>query len=384
ARAAAAIATAARAAEEAEDAADAAAYAAEEAAAAAAAEQVATEHAAALARNGARNGAGQNGAADNNGANGMPHNGYRPFPPGVPQPRAAFPTPGAPGQHAQPSGPHRLPASGLPASGLPASGLPASGPRPYPGPAAPPTDDMPAAEATAVIAVVPADATAVIAAVPAEGPAPTTDLGSMTVPGRAAGGRAARRRAQEAAEAIAREATRDPATVVLPVGEEPPEPAPTDHAADEPSPARKATGRKRFRLRETPPVVLVGTGVGALIVVAAVLASTVSTPQTPSPAAMQAPAATSAPAAQNPAPDAIPAVDPTSDKAVAYLGALRNAEITTSRSGQPETEAAAVICEQLGKGADENEVVAALPAILPTVTKKQSPDVVRFAKKFYC
>lgn len=361
ARAAAAIAAAARAAEEAEAAAEAAAQAAEEAAAAAAAERAAAQQAqqAQFARRMRQ---------DNRES--------------VPAPRVAFTPPGgAPQAYGQqPSGAHPVPDAGIR--------------QPWPFSAEQdPDETVPSAgEATAVIAAVPAETTAIISAI-----APG-DIGPLTVPGTAAGGRAARRRAQEAAEAVAREATRDPETEIIPLAGQAAEPATTTITTTPPPPVATATARSdgpeddglprkgRFNLRKLPPVVLVGTGVGVLIVVAAVLATSVEGPKTPSPAALQGPAAaTSAPATPAPAASARhQAADPTSDKAVAYLGGLRNVGITTSKTGQAEVEAASLICEQTAQGAADDDLVKALPAVLPSVTKKQAPDVVRLAKKYYC
>jgi len=77
-------------------------------------------------------------------------------------------------------------------------------------------------------------------------------------------------------------------------------------------------------------------------------------------------------------------VDPAGGKAGTYLAALREADIPASRSGLPETEAAAVICEQLEAGADEDALVRALPAVLPTVTRAQAVEVVAIAGELYC
>jgi hypothetical protein len=115
-------------------------------------------------------------------------------------------------------------------------------------------------------------------------------------------------------------------------------------------------------------------------------------PSGPSPAAVieaTPPTAAAAPAAQAGGAEAAGAdsgaqVDPTTPKAVAYLKALRAADIPTSKTGVPETEAAAVICEQLAQGADQAALVKALPAVLPTVSKKQANDVVNIAVRKYC
>jgi hypothetical protein len=132
--------------------------------------------------------------------------------------------------------------------------------------------------------------------------------------------------------------------------------------------------------------VLAAVAVGGVLAVAAVVATVTGSGPSPSPAAVVDQAApTSAPvlpAADG--PTRAPVVDPESDKALAYLTALRDADIPTSRSGQAETEAAAVICEQLDQGAEEASLVRALPAVLPAVTRSQAADVVDLAQEFYC
>ena len=77
-------------------------------------------------------------------------------------------------------------------------------------------------------------------------------------------------------------------------------------------------------------------------------------PLRPGPRRRAAPAALAAPVAAHARRG--PAVDPASEKAVAFLTALRDADIPTSRSGTAETEAAAAICQQLDQGADEAQL----------------------------
>jgi hypothetical protein len=133
--------------------------------------------------------------------------------------------------------------------------------------------------------------------------------------------------------------------------------------------------------RLTSRPVVAAVGVGAVLVLAAIVAIfTTSEPEaTPAEAT---PAAVSAPVAQ-PQPT-VPAIDPQSPKAVAFLTALRDADIPTSSSGQAETEAAAAICAQLDQGADEAQLARSVPAVLPDVTRGQASKVVDFAQKNYC
>jgi hypothetical protein len=134
--------------------------------------------------------------------------------------------------------------------------------------------------------------------------------------------------------------------------------------------------------RLTSRPVIAAVGVGAVLVLAAIVAIfTASEPEaTPAEAA---PAAVSAPVAQRPEPTAQP-VDLDGRKAVAFLTALRDADIPTSSSGQAEVEAADAICSQLDQGADEAQLARSVPAVLPNVTRGQASDVVDHAKQFYC
>ncbi|WP_343944079.1 DUF732 domain-containing protein, partial [Pseudonocardia zijingensis] len=145
---------------------------------------------------------------------------------------------------------------------------------------------------------------------------------------------------------------------------------------DEPEEERGLVGKLTSR-----PVVA-AIGVGAVLVLAAIVA--IFTTGEPDAAPAEAtPAALSAPVEQPPPPPA-PAVDPASPKAVAFLTAMRDADIPTSASGQAEVEAADAICAQLDQGADEAQLARSVPAVLPDVTRSQASDVVEYAQKNYC
>jgi hypothetical protein len=134
--------------------------------------------------------------------------------------------------------------------------------------------------------------------------------------------------------------------------------------------------------RLTSRPVIAAVGVGAVLVIAAIVA--IFTTSEPEAAPAEAtPAALSAPVAQQAEPTAA-AVDLQSKKAVAFLTALRDADIPTSSSGQAEVEAADAICSQLDQGADEAQLARSVPAVLPNVTRGQASDVVDFAQQFYC
>jgi hypothetical protein len=128
--------------------------------------------------------------------------------------------------------------------------------------------------------------------------------------------------------------------------------------------------------------VLAGGAVAVVLAVAAVVTTWTVTGADPAPAAVTAvaapPPAESAPAVPP------PAIDPESTQAVAYLTALRDADVPTSRSGQAETEAAAAICSQLDQGADETQLERSVPAVLPEVDRNQAGDVVELAQEHYC
>ncbi|MDT7617493.1 MAG: hypothetical protein QOF00_4940 [Pseudonocardiales bacterium] len=224
---------------------------------------------------------------------------------------------------------------------------------------------------------------------PADDSVPT-----MTIPAVRTAGRAARRRAQEAAAAVALEATRDPETKVIGLGDGDDRRSGSDGARGSHSSRRSrreaAQGAANpvlklvRRVRGGGRVVVAAAAVCGVIAVAAIVADIVGGSPTPTPAAVteSAPAAASVAAAPTTDPDA--SADPTSPKAVAYLKALRAADVPTSGSGQSETEAAAVICQQLARGTDAATLARALPAVLPTVDSKQAKTVVSIAQQKYC
>gem|GEM_PF-2594629 len=172
--------------------------------------------------------------------------------------------------------------------------------------------------------------------------------------------------------------------------------------------ARRRAGEALARGENREPVFLAAAAVGAAVMAAAVVAVLSGGGLSPSPAAVVGASVPGASAGPSGAPGADPVapteaplrapatevestaiprrgdVDPAGGKAGTYLAALREADIPASRSGLPETEAAAVICEQLEAGADEDALVRALPAVLPTVTRAQAVEVVAIAGELYC
>lgn len=248
---------------------------------------------------------------------------------------------------------------------------------------------------------------------------------------RATDGRAARRRAKEAAAAVALEASRDPVTDAITVME--PAARPVREAATQVVPARPGEfdefgdyGRDDFDGEfdvdrdfdrdydqdfddddrpVTPlvtrnvdddedkgvrswfgrPVVYAVCGVLVIIgLIAALVLVLGGGGSTATPAASGPAQQPAAPAAGAEAAGAVDKIDPTSEKAVAFLDAMRESGITTSRSGLSETQAAAGICNQLSDGVSEATLAKSLPTQLPTVSKKQSPLFVELAQEHYC
>lgn len=252
-------------------------------------------------------------------------------------------------------------------------------------------------------------------------------LGGIAAPAQPAAGGRARRRA--GAAAAAREPGRDPETEIIlvdPEVERGPDPeldpgvdvhreqltpavltadlgrADNAHRADDGTRAqRRMALRRSGRRSRRPRILLIAATSGAMVVTGGLVVALAQPSGTPAPAALTQASTTSAPAptegGDRERPLRAPAstiestgiprrgdVDPASEKAVAYLDALRAAEVPISRSGLTETQAAAVTCEQLEAGADEDALVRALPAVLPTVTKAQAADVVAAARTHYC
>ncbi len=235
--------------------------------------------------------------------------------------------------------------------------------------------------------------------VPSPRPDPTAD-GPATIrmpiaaaaPGSAASSRAARRRAQEAAAASAREANRDPVTERLAIQKAEPteliktaEPEPEEELV-EPELVEQDDDDDDEPIKRRIPVALVAAGVVAMITVAAVAAILMGRGGNEQPVEPEAGPTPQSQSAPDVAPTGAekPKVDPSSRKAVAFLDALRQSSVPVSRSGLVETEAAATICDQLDQGTAEADVAKTLPAVLPSVNKKQSPQVVTAAKRFYC
>lgn len=338
-RASAAIAAAARAAEEAEEAADEAARAADEATEALDAEKRAAAQVKEVA-------GGAQPPAPRSPSD-------RPEKPQPPKKKSPPPPPPAnpPARHNA----RETPVDRTPADRPPADRMPAD---------RPPADRTPADPS--------ADDSAPTSRMPAIPPVPPAAPGPQ-------GGRRARRRAQE----VAAEANRDPVTEVIPMRPRPEEPTRVVEAGKPGNKWRRWSLPSFGKSGRITPIVLAAGGVGLVIALAVVLTTFIGGGQEPTPAAVVgiAPPAT---IEASPASATQPAVDPKSKKATAFLSAMRKGGIPVSNSGLPETEAAVVICEQLDQGSKEDTLARSVPAVLPTVTKAQSADVVRLAKLHYC
>ena len=195
---------------------------------------------------------------------------------------------------------------------------------------------------------------------------PTAELRATLPDSRFPPGAEARRRAQPPRHG---RAARPAATADADPMSSPPDAGTTPKRADR-------RGRRPGRGRRAPVTALV---VGTLAVAAVIVVLVVGTRSEPvTAAAPPAPTVIEQPARL---PTGTPSV---ADPAAAYLGALRSAAIPASRSGRPETEAAAAICEQSRRGVPDAELARALPAMLAQVDRRQAPIVVELAKQHYC
>lgn len=71
-------------------------------------------------------------------------------------------------------------------------------------------------------------------------------------------------------------------------------------------------------------------------------------------------------------------------KAVAFLKAMRAANLPTSRNGVAEVLTAKATCSELASGTSATNLAKRIPSGLPTVTKAQAATLVTLAEKHYC
>jgi hypothetical protein len=115
------------------------------------------------------------------------------------------------------------------------------------------------------------------------------------------------------------------------------------------------------------------------------------------PAAVVAPAPGVAPAApqqeQAPPPaerqrrSVTPADDPAltgTPAAIAFLEAMRAADVPTSRTGLAEVRVAGAACTELASGTSAADLARRIPSGLPTVTRAQAAELVELAQEHYC
>jgi hypothetical protein len=212
-----------------------------------------------------------------------------------------------------------------------------------------------------------------------------------TVEGAAAGGRRARRHAAEAAEA---QTTLIPVSVMdlppaeLEVADPDPEFDEDVITAEEPSVRRLDRKHAERPPRSFPPRPVVAVMIfGVLLILAALILALAGPSPAPTVGGTPVPTAAPqppAPPVDGPDPAAGAEIDPKSDKAVAFLSAVRAADIPTSRSGRAETKTAAAICEKLGNGVSKDSIARSIPAALPSVSTRQAADVVELAQELYC
>jgi hypothetical protein len=107
------------------------------------------------------------------------------------------------------------------------------------------------------------------------------------------------------------------------------------------------------------------------------------------------PVAAGGPPGQATAPDAakpgrlpVPAADDPgvtgTPEAVAFLEALRAADVPTSRTGLAEVLIARAACAELDGGSSEDDLARRIPRGLPTLNRAQAARLVEIAQEHYC
>lgn len=71
-------------------------------------------------------------------------------------------------------------------------------------------------------------------------------------------------------------------------------------------------------------------------------------------------------------------------EAVAFLDALRAADVPTSRRGLAEVRIAQAVCEEDAKGTSHDLMAEGIPSVLPTVTSRQAAVLIDAALEHYC
>lgn len=71
-------------------------------------------------------------------------------------------------------------------------------------------------------------------------------------------------------------------------------------------------------------------------------------------------------------------------KAVAFLKAMRAADVPTSRTGVAEVLVAREVCTELTAGTSKKDLARRIPSGLPTLTQAQAAELVDLAQEHYC
>lgn len=108
----------------------------------------------------------------------------------------------------------------------------------------------------------------------------------------------------------------------------------------------------------------------------------------PGPVAAGDPPAQAAPDAARSGRHPVPAADDPgvtgTPEAVAFLAALRDADIPTSRTGLAEVLIARAACAELDRGTSEDDLARRIPRGLPTLNRAQAARLVEIAREHYC
>jgi hypothetical protein len=105
-------------------------------------------------------------------------------------------------------------------------------------------------------------------------------------------------------------------------------------------------------------------------------------------AAGEHPEQEAAPDAAKPGRPSVPAADDPgvtgTPEAVAFLAALRAADVPSSRSGLAEVLIARAACAELARGTSEHDLARRIPLGLPTLNSTQAARLVELAREHYC
>jgi hypothetical protein len=159
----------------------------------------------------------------------------------------------------------------------------------------------------------------------------------------------------------------------------------------------RSAGAARARRGAAPA--LIGAAMGGVLALTTILmterdavAGPVATPAAavgPGPVAPGDPPARAAPPdAAKPGRLPVPAADDPgvtgTPEALAFLAALRDAAVPTSRTGLAEVLIARAACAELNGGTSDDDLARRIPRGLPTLNRAQAARLVEIARKHYC